>query len=60
LVLVADAIGRALARQGTRHVFGLIGSGNFQVSNALVAVVCASWRRATKVARFRWPMRMRR
>jgi thiamine pyrophosphate-dependent acetolactate synthase large subunit-like protein len=36
-MLVAEAIGRALARKGTRHVFGLIGSGNFQVSNALVA-----------------------
>jgi thiamine pyrophosphate-dependent acetolactate synthase large subunit-like protein len=36
-VLVAEAVGRALARYGVRHVFGLIGSGNFAVSNALVA-----------------------
>jgi thiamine pyrophosphate-dependent acetolactate synthase large subunit-like protein len=36
-MLVSDAIGRALAREGTRCVFGLIGSGNFSVSNALSA-----------------------
>lgn len=34
---VAEAVGTALARRGIRHVFGLIGSGNFAVSNALVA-----------------------
>jgi thiamine pyrophosphate-dependent acetolactate synthase large subunit-like protein len=36
-VLVSEAVGRALARLGVRHVFGLIGSGNFHVTNALVA-----------------------
>jgi len=36
-VLVAEAVGRALAELGVRDVFGLIGSGNFAVSNALVA-----------------------
>src|SRR5215211_7563969 len=36
-MLVAEAVGQALARVGVRHVFGLIGSGNFAVSNALVA-----------------------
>jgi thiamine pyrophosphate-dependent acetolactate synthase large subunit-like protein len=36
-VLVAEAVGRALAERGVRHVFGLIGSGNFAVTNALVA-----------------------
>jgi thiamine pyrophosphate-dependent acetolactate synthase large subunit-like protein len=36
-VLVAEAVGRTLAALGPRHVFGLIGSGNFAVSNALVA-----------------------
>jgi len=35
-VLVAEAVGQALARRGPAHVFGLIGSGNFAVSNALV------------------------
>jgi thiamine pyrophosphate-dependent acetolactate synthase large subunit-like protein len=36
-VLVAEAVGRALARRGPRHVFGLIGSGNFVVTNAMVS-----------------------
>jgi thiamine pyrophosphate-dependent acetolactate synthase large subunit-like protein len=36
-VLVAEAVGRALAEIGPHHVFGLIGSGNFAVSNAMVA-----------------------
>jgi thiamine pyrophosphate-dependent acetolactate synthase large subunit-like protein len=36
-VLVAEAVGRAVAEHGPRHVFGLIGSGNFAVSNAMVA-----------------------
>jgi thiamine pyrophosphate-dependent acetolactate synthase large subunit-like protein len=37
MVLVAEAVGQALAAHGVRCVFGLIGSGNFAVSNALVA-----------------------
>ena len=36
-MLVAEAVGRALAERGAQHVFGLIGSGNFAVTNALVA-----------------------
>jgi len=36
-MLVAEAVGRTLAALGPRDVFGLIGSGNFGVSNALVA-----------------------
>jgi thiamine pyrophosphate-dependent acetolactate synthase large subunit-like protein len=36
-VLVAEAVGRVLAGQGVRHVFGVIGSGNFHATNALVA-----------------------
>ena len=36
-MLVAEAVGRALARRGPPHVFGLIGSGNFAVTNAMVA-----------------------
>jgi thiamine pyrophosphate-dependent acetolactate synthase large subunit-like protein len=35
-VNVAEAIGRNLAASGPRHVFGLIGSGNFVVTNALI------------------------
>ncbi len=34
---VATAVGRSLAAHGIDHVFGLVGSGNFQVTNALVA-----------------------
>lgn len=34
---VAEAVGRTLASLGVRHVFGLIGSGNFEVTAALVA-----------------------
>ncbi|MEX2446154.1 MAG: thiamine pyrophosphate-binding protein, partial [Dehalococcoidia bacterium] len=33
---VAAAVGRTLAGLGVRHAFGLIGSGNFAVTNALV------------------------
>ncbi|MFI5283295.1 MAG: thiamine pyrophosphate-binding protein [Candidatus Dormibacterales bacterium] len=33
---VAQAIGEALAELGVRHVFGLVGSGNFAITNALV------------------------
>lgn len=36
-MLVSEAVGRTLRRLGARHVFGLIGSGNFAVTNALVA-----------------------
>ena len=33
---VAQAVGQALARVGVDHVFGVVGSGNFHVSNAMV------------------------
>ena len=36
-MLVAQAVGQALAGCGLHDVFGVIGSGNFAVSNALVA-----------------------
>jgi acetolactate synthase-1/2/3 large subunit len=36
-VSAAQAVGTALARLGVRHVFGVVGSGNFHVTNALVA-----------------------
>jgi thiamine pyrophosphate-dependent acetolactate synthase large subunit-like protein len=36
-MLVAEAVGTALAQRGVQHVFGLVGSGNFMVTNALVA-----------------------
>jgi acetolactate synthase I/II/III large subunit len=34
---VADAVGTALARLGVRQVFGVVGSGNFHLTNAVVA-----------------------
>ncbi|MEV4284979.1 thiamine pyrophosphate-binding protein [Nonomuraea bangladeshensis] len=34
---VAEAVGRALAACGVEAVFGVVGSGNFHVTNALVA-----------------------
>lgn len=34
---VAEAVGRTLAGLGVRQVFGVVGSGNFHVTNALVA-----------------------
>jgi thiamine pyrophosphate-dependent acetolactate synthase large subunit-like protein len=40
-VLVAQAVGQALVELGVRQAFGLIGSGNFAVSNALVAAGAA-------------------
>jgi thiamine pyrophosphate-dependent acetolactate synthase large subunit-like protein len=36
MVSVAEAVGRTLAGLGARHVFGVLGSGNFVVTNALV------------------------
>src|SRR5580692_7637038 len=34
---VAEAVGRALAGLGAEVVFGVVGSGNFHVTNALIA-----------------------
>ncbi len=34
---VSDAVGQALVRAGVDHVFGVVGSGNFHVTNAMVA-----------------------
>ncbi|MGI8522760.1 MAG: thiamine pyrophosphate-binding protein [Nocardioides sp.] len=34
---VAAAVGQALVRAGIDHVFGVVGSGNFHVTNAMVA-----------------------
>lgn len=33
---VADAVGKSLVELGVEHVFGVVGSGNFHVTNALV------------------------
>jgi thiamine pyrophosphate-dependent acetolactate synthase large subunit-like protein len=34
---VAEVVGSALGALGVRHVFGVVGSGNFHITNALVA-----------------------
>ncbi|KUM73356.1 thiamine pyrophosphate-binding protein [Streptomyces curacoi] len=34
---VAEAVGRALCAAGVSHVFGVVGSGNFHATNAMVA-----------------------
>jgi acetolactate synthase-1/2/3 large subunit len=34
---VAEAVGRTLTRLGVRQAFGVVGSGNFDVTNALIA-----------------------
>ena len=36
-MLVSEAVGAALAELGVDTVFGVVGSGNFHVTNALVA-----------------------
>ncbi|MGH1561670.1 thiamine pyrophosphate-binding protein [Mumia sp. DW29H23] len=36
-MLVAEAVGRALVEAGVDHVFGVVGSGNFHLTNAMVA-----------------------
>ncbi|HEY9522774.1 MAG TPA: thiamine pyrophosphate-binding protein, partial [Thermopolyspora sp.] len=36
-MIVAEAVGVALARLGVGYAFGVVGSGNFHVTNALVA-----------------------
>ncbi|WP_346233777.1 thiamine pyrophosphate-binding protein [Parafrigoribacterium mesophilum] len=33
---VAEAVGKALAAAGIGHIFGVVGSGNFRVTNAMV------------------------
>ncbi|MFL5910852.1 MAG: thiamine pyrophosphate-binding protein [Gaiellaceae bacterium] len=34
---IAEVVGRTLAAHGVKHVFGVVGSGNFHVTNAIVA-----------------------
>jgi thiamine pyrophosphate-dependent acetolactate synthase large subunit-like protein len=36
-IKVSEAVGRTLAHLGAAHVFGVVGSGNFHVTNALLA-----------------------
>ena len=52
---VAEAVGAALAEQGVDTVFGVVGSGNLVVTNALPPAARASSPPATRAARSRWP-----
>ena len=36
-MIVSELVGRTLAELGVGHAFGVVGSGNFHVTNALVA-----------------------
>ncbi|MCS5734514.1 thiamine pyrophosphate-binding protein [Herbiconiux daphne] len=36
VVSVAEAVGRTLAAMGAAHIFGVVGSGNFHVTNAMI------------------------
>ena len=49
--------GRTLAGLGVGHVFGVVGSGNFDVTNALRRPGCRSPPPGTRAARPRWPTR---
>ena len=40
---VAQFVGTALARLGAGHAFGVVGSGNFHVTNALRAAASPAW-----------------
>lgn len=56
---VAEAVGRAVAEAGVDHVFGVVGSGNFHLTNALVAASTpGSFPPGMKAGRRRWPMPM--
>ena len=33
---VSEAVGRTLVERGVRQIFGVVGSGNFHVTNAMV------------------------
>ncbi|WP_205855617.1 thiamine pyrophosphate-binding protein, partial [Phytoactinopolyspora endophytica] len=35
-ITVAEAVGRTIAALGASHIFGVVGSGNFHVTNALI------------------------
>ena len=50
MTTVANAVGAALAQAGVRTVFGVVGSGNFHVTNALTAGGNSSSPRGTRAA----------
>ena len=48
---VGAAVGRVLADLGVRQVFGVVGSGNFHVTNALIDAGARLRRGAARVRR---------
>ena len=54
-MLVTDAVAAVLAEFGVDTVFGVVGSGNFRVTNALISRVRGSSRPGMKTARPAWP-----
>ena len=54
-MLVSEVVGRTLHRLGGDVVFGLMGSGNLAVTNAIVACGGRSSPPATRPARSAWP-----
>ena len=61
-MLIAEAVGRALVAAGIDHVFGVVGSGNFHVTNAMVAAGNSLWVAGTitkdaRTVAFDWPLK---
>ena len=56
MTLAATVVGRTLADLGIRQAFGVVGSGNFHVTNALVDGGARFVAAATRTGRRRWPM----
>ena len=54
---VAEAVGRLVSAAGPRHPFGVVGSGNFSVTNALVAAGTRFVAARHEGGARRWPMR---
>ena len=52
---VADVVGETIAAQGVRDAFGVLGSGNLVVTNALVRGGARFHPPATRAARSAWP-----
>jgi len=50
-VKVSEAVGRLLVERGVRQVFGLIGSGNFDITLAMVAAAFLAITRATEAVK---------
>ena len=54
-MLVSDAVAATLAGLGADTLFGVVGSGNFHLANALIARAPGSSRPGTRAAPPAWP-----